>query len=124
MQISNHATAMITRNMDISSELWKGYEQCRRFCIRGTSTMGILAFNTFLNQTINYKNKTKFCAVSTVLVRVLIITRNMDISSELWKGYEQCRRFCTLNCILCMSESIKNQGIAIGFCDLMIVVLC
>jgi hypothetical protein len=39
---------------------------------RGTSTMGILAFNTLLNQTINYKNKTKFCAVSTVSVKVLI----------------------------------------------------
>jgi hypothetical protein len=40
--------------------------------LRGTSTTGILAFNTLLNQTINYKNKTKFCAISTVLVEVLI----------------------------------------------------
>ena len=48
----------------------------------------------------------------------------MDISLDLWKGYEQYRRFCTLNCILYLSESNKNQGIAIGFCHLMTVVLC
>jgi hypothetical protein len=40
--------------------------------LRATSTMGILAFNNLLYQTTNYKNKTKFCAVSTAVVKALI----------------------------------------------------